>query len=105
MNTRKVAEEYRLAHWAQILKERHESGLSNRAFCEQTGIKEKTYYYWQRKLRETICLELLTGSQNDPLGADESTLSIEINGCRVFANADTDPEMLAKTCRVLMSLC
>ena len=105
MNTRKVAAEFRLAHWSQVMNERKQSGLSIRTFCEQTGIKEKTYYYWQRKLREAVCLELLTGSQNDPLKVDGDTLPIEINGCRVFANADTDPELLKKTCMVLMSLC
>jgi hypothetical protein len=31
MNTREVAAEYRLSHWAQIMRERKESGLSIKA--------------------------------------------------------------------------
>ena len=123
MNTRKVATEFRMAHWSQVFKERKESGLSIRAFCEQSEIKEKTYYYWQRKLREAACAEMLANSQSKPVEVDDSTiptgwavceaapidtsktLPIEINGCKVLASADTDSELLARTCKVLMSIC
>jgi len=58
MNTRYIAEEHRLAHWASIMRERAESGLSIRAYCESAGFHENCYYYWQRKLREAACEEL-----------------------------------------------
>ena len=58
MNTRAIAAEYRLAHWAGIMRERQESGLSIRAFCERAGFHENIYYYWQRKLREAACKNL-----------------------------------------------
>jgi len=51
MNTRYIAEEYRLGHWAQIMQDKNESGLSIKAFCNSIGINETTYFYWQRKLR------------------------------------------------------
>ena len=35
-----------------MVREREESGLSVKAYCEQTGIAAKTYYYRLRKLRE-----------------------------------------------------
>ena len=44
--------EYRLQHWAQVVKSCNTSGLSNREFCRQHQIAEKTYYYWLRRLRE-----------------------------------------------------
>jgi len=47
-----VREEYRLQEWAQIYRRCKESGLSNREFCRQNGIAEKTFYYWLKKLRE-----------------------------------------------------
>ena len=46
-----VREEYRLQQWGQIVQQCRESGMSNRDFCRQNGITEKTYYYWLRKLR------------------------------------------------------
>ena len=58
MNTRQIAEEYRLAHWAQKMQERQESGLSVKAYCENAGFHENIYYYWQRKLREAACGEV-----------------------------------------------
>ena len=47
-----VRDEYRLQEWTQIHQRYRESGLSNREFCRQNGIAEKTFYYWLRKLRE-----------------------------------------------------
>lgn len=65
MDSRKVAEEYRLSHWAGIMRERQESGLSNKAYCKQSGLQESTFYYWQRKLREVACEELERYQNND----------------------------------------
>lgn len=47
-----VRDEYRLQNWAQIIRERQESGLTNKEFCVQRGIPEKKYYYWLRRVRE-----------------------------------------------------
>lgn len=46
-----VRDEYRLRNWMEIIRECQNSGLSNREFCAQRGIAEKTYYYWLRKVR------------------------------------------------------
>ena len=46
-----VGNEYRMQSWVEIIRECQESGLSNREFCTQRGISEKTYYYWLRKMR------------------------------------------------------
>ena len=40
------------------MRERIESGLSVRAYCKSAGFHENTYYYWQKRLRETACAEL-----------------------------------------------
>ena len=47
-----MRDEYRLENWVEIIRERQDSGLTNREFCAQRGISEKTYYYWLRKVRE-----------------------------------------------------
>ena len=46
-----VRDNYRMEQWAQIIQECQQSGLTNRAFCMQHHISEKSYYYWLRKLR------------------------------------------------------
>jgi hypothetical protein len=39
-------------HWADILEEQADSGLSKKAFCAERGINVATFYYWQRRLGE-----------------------------------------------------
>ena len=49
-----VRDEYRAQYWEMVVQECVASGLRNREFCRQRGIAEKSFYYWQRKLREQI---------------------------------------------------
>ncbi len=120
INTREIAEEYRLSHWAQVMRERSQSGLSIKAFCQQTGMCANTYFYWQRKLREAACSlnqEPTAGNEENglvPKGwtalcvSEECTspqgLTVEVGGCRITVLADTDPELLTKVCRVLKTI-
>lgn len=48
-----VRNELRLQNWMEMIRECQESGLTNKEFCVQRGISEKTYYYWLRKIRST----------------------------------------------------
>ena len=50
MNTREVALDYQLAHWAQIMQDRVASGLSVRAYCKQAGFHENNYYVLTMKV-------------------------------------------------------
>ncbi len=119
INTREIAEEYRLSHWAQVMRERSQSGLSIKAFCQQAGMCTNTYFYWQRKLREAACTlnhELTAGNEENglvpkgwtALHVEECTsphgLTVEVGGCRIAVLADTDPELLVKVCRVLRTI-
>lgn len=58
VNTREIASEYRLTHWAQVMQERVQSGLTIKAYCKQMGICGNTYFYWQRKVRTVAAAEL-----------------------------------------------
>jgi transposase-like protein len=103
------------------VRESAESGESISRFCEKRGIRRNQYIYWQRKLRETVCKELISPKEEKAgegltvkwavaeIGvamdkkADE--LTVEICGCKIEVKQSTDSELLAKTCRVLRSLC
>ncbi len=130
MNTKEIATEYRLTHWAGIMRERSESGQSIRAYCKQAGFHENIYYYWQRKLREAGA-EIIKSSQAEitipehntagnknllPSGwascsimpannPQNGSIEIEVNGCRITVTANTDMELLSKVSRTLLSLC
>ena len=54
----KVTNDYRLTHWAALIKECSESGLSKADWCSQHNIPLKTYYYWQRKVRNSYAESL-----------------------------------------------
>ena len=116
MNTRKVAEEYRLSKWAGIIQERKSSGKSVKDFCFDSDISMSAYFYWQRKLRETACekientneytemvpagwMQLSTEQQNKT-----ATIEIEIGDCRINVNKETDPALLKQVCLMLRSL-
>ena len=49
-----VRDAYRAQQWEMVVQECAVSGLSNREFCRQRGIAEKSSYYWHRKLRRQI---------------------------------------------------
>ena len=56
-NVLTIRKQYRMQEWAKIIQQCHSSGLSNRKFCRQNGISEKTYYYRLRQLREHAVAE------------------------------------------------
>jgi putative transposase len=117
MDTQKVTSEYRLSQWAQVIQARLDSGQSVKDFCLANGISRNAYFYWQKKLRKAACTELAKTEESRnvvPSGwmqltpkqvqHAKETLDIAINGCHVTVNAETDPELLKKVCRVLRLL-
>lgn len=117
MDTQKATADYRLAQWAQIIQTRLDSGQNIKDFCQTAQISRNAYFYWQRKLRKAACGELEKSEESRNLVPNgwmqlalpqpqkkETGLDIEISGCHVSVNADTDPELLKKVCLVLRSL-
>lgn len=117
MNTKKVAAEYRLSQWAQVIQAQMDSGQNIKDFCQTAGISKNAYFYWQRKIREVACTDLAKTEEPKniiPSGwmqlkpkqeqHEKEALDIEINGCHVTVNAETDPELLKKVCHILRSL-
>ena len=64
INTREIAAEYRLSHWARIMQERTQNGASIKDYCKQIEICQNTYFYWQRKVRAAACEQLPTLAQH-----------------------------------------
>lgn len=118
MDTRHVAREVRLAQWAGILRERQDSGLSVRSYCLKQGINEKTYYYWQRRLRETACEGMvvekghtfLPSAHNEspifaalPMSGSKNSGSIvvRLNGAEVEIRRGADPAAIDSVLRIV----
>ena len=47
----------RMNEWRHLIHERQQSGQSVRAWCLQNGIRENSYYYWLRIIREEALRE------------------------------------------------
>jgi transposase-like protein len=125
INTREIAEEYRLSHWAQVMQERMQSGLSIKAYCKQLGVCGNTYYYWQRRVRAAACEHLalsvpeesnllmpsftevkVAKSSVPPAKAVQSSqLRIEIGSIQMTADGTYPPDKLAELLRELTRSC
>lgn len=58
MNVKECTAGYREQKWAEIIQESRNSGLSNSVWCQEHGIKVKTLYYWQNKLRRNAAEQI-----------------------------------------------
>jgi hypothetical protein len=129
MNTREATKEYRMTYWAQVLKERRESGESIEGFCQTRGISRDRYFYWQRKLREAACSRLVSVQMSDakssiiPVGfaevqlqppqrqGSESSYSqsgflvAEASGVRLSVDSAYPADKLGYLLRELVTLC
>ena len=100
-----VRDEYRAQTWAMLIQECSNSGLSNREFCRQRGISEKSYYYWLRKLRsqmaETAVPQLV---QLDPTPLQHDMLQIQYRGAELKLPSCVDMDAVTALLRSLQSL-
>ena len=50
----KSTHEMRLMKWTAIIKECRSSGKTVTAWCSENNISSESFYYWQRKVRNTV---------------------------------------------------
>ena len=55
MDTQLVAAQMRHRSWMEDYARQQESGLTVKAWCQENGITQKTFYYRLRVLREEAC--------------------------------------------------
>ena len=102
-----VRDEYRAQNWAMVIQECNNSGLSNREFCRQHGISEKTYYYWLRKLRSQmaeVAGPQLVQLEPAPALAQDDVLQIRYRGAELKLPAGVDMDTVAALLQSLQSL-
>ena len=100
-----IRDEYRAQNWAMVIQECNDSGLSNREFCRQRGISEKTFYYWLRKLRgQMVDAAVPQLVQLEPVTAPEDLLQIQYRGAELKLPAGVDMDAVAALLRSLQSL-
>ena len=63
----KSTHEIRCKQWTQIINNSLASGQSKKQWCRDNGISEKSFYYWQRILRNESYIELQHSNEMVPL--------------------------------------
>jgi hypothetical protein len=54
VSVRQAKHQHNVQKWTQIISEQRASGLSGIAYCLQTGISSKTFYYWQNVIQKEL---------------------------------------------------
>jgi hypothetical protein len=120
MKSREITNQYRLTQWGHLLSERL-SGETIDNFCERKGITRPQFFYWQRKLRKTVCTELITQSgpmdlpissgwaicEHTEIKPEKATavISVKIGEYQIAVDDNFNPELLSKVCKTLVTLC
>ena len=102
-NVIQVRNEYRKQQWAQIIRECQGSGLSNKEYCRQQGISEKTYYYWLKKLRSEAAEGIPQIVEVEPPDIEDKVY-IRFRGAELALPAGTDVDAIAAVLRSLQQL-
>lgn len=102
MNTKLATTQIRIAQWAAIIKDCHDSGLRIDDYCEQHGLSRNAYYYWLRKVKkaaltQTGFVEIQTGSAE--LEAPVKPHASQGNGSPFI------PQMLVSVNGISMGIC
>ena len=97
--------EYREQQWALVIKECADSGLTNKEYCRQHEISEKSFYYWLRKLRKQVCEQASPQIVSiDPVRKTDELLRIEYKGAELKLPTDVDMNAVAAILHSLQSL-
>ena len=100
-----VRDEYRAQQWAMLIQECKSSGMSNKEFCMQRGVSEKSFYYWQKKLR-TKLLEAAAPQlvQLDPVSVPTELLQISFRGAELTLPVGVEMDAVSAILRSIQSL-
>ena len=99
-----VRDEYRQIQWAAAIQECKASGLTNKEYCIRHGLSEKSFYYWQKKLRTQIVTstpELVPPEVAAPV---EEKLQIRYCGAELKLPSGVDMDAVAALLRSVQSL-
>ena len=100
-----VRGEYRAQQWAMVVQECRSSGLTNREYCRQRGISEKSFYYWLRKFRgqmaEAAGPQIV---QLEAVSVTEEVLQIQYRGAELRLPAGVDMDAVSVLLRAIQSL-
>ena len=88
-----------------LIQESKSSGMTNKDFCIQRGVSEKSFYYWQKKLRtklaEAAAPQLV---QLDSVSVPTELLQISFRGAELKLPVGIDMDAVSAILRSIQSL-
>ena len=100
-----VRDEYRAQQWAMLIQESKSSGMTNKDFCIQRGVSEKSFYYWQKKLRTKLLAAAapqLVQLESTPEAAE--LLQISFRGAELKLPVGVDMDAVSALLRSIQGL-
>ena len=75
MHIKLATAQIRVKNWTAIIQDRNQSGLSVKDYCAQHQLSRDSYYYWLRKVKETLLTEsgFVEVTQPEKLPVPETT--------------------------------
>lgn len=106
-----MSKQERLENWTARIAACRDSGMTVREWCRENGISEKTYYYWQRRLFDTLSQQRkaiqpafaeITPSKMDHLDSGIA-VTVRISGAEADIHTGADAATVETVLRILKS--
>lgn len=124
MTAKDIKHQLLLRKWADIVRERMQSGLTVEEFCAHNQLSSKSYYRWQKLVRESVMPSGPAAgvSETSPVFASlcpspteppslarnhpetESGLTIQWRSFSITVTSRTPPDVLRRTLAILQEL-
>ena len=75
-----IKTQHSIEQWKKVIMDQQASGLSGRAYCQLHAIRECRFYYWLRKIRESIVA-------NQPVVTDTNQMPVAETQFAVVSSA------------------
>jgi hypothetical protein len=120
MTVKETAHAYKLRQWTELICDCKTSGKSVTAWCAEHSINVKTYYYWQKRVREAACEKMekanlpMVPTGGVPAFAEyrqlerkeaSSAITLHISGATIEIHNGADASIITNTLNALKNIC
>ena len=103
-----MSKQERLENWTARIMACRSSGMTVRAWCRENGLSEKTYYYWQRRLFQTLseqqtAYKTAFAEVTPPVCSGSVAVTVRIAGAVADIHPGADAATVETVLRILKS--
>ena len=104
----KSTHQIRCEQWSRIINSCLASGLSKKSWCRDNGISEKSFYYWQRILRNEAYIERkqLPTQTSIPRDPEPPVAFVELKptSTEAVAKSSFRPDIILRSGQIVMEI-